>query len=136
MRNRKEARVATKRILIVEDDLTFARFLETVFAESGYESSIAKHGAAAFLELEIAPPDLLLVDVFMPIIDGITFCRMVRANPATRNTPIIVMSATANLNQAIPVPIAGFLAKPLDIDALLRLVESLIGLPAVREETR
>jgi len=125
--------VAAKTILIVDDDLHFAQLLEAVFAAAGYESSIAKHGAAAFLDLEIVNPDLILVDVFMPVIDGITFCRMVRANPATRDTPIIVMSATTDLAHTIPVPIAGFLVKPFDIDALLRLVESLIG-PAAGEE--
>ena len=51
---------------------------------------------------------------------------MVHANPATRDTPIIVMSATANLPRDIPVPIAGFLVKPLDIDALLSLIVSLV----------
>jgi len=128
--------VTTKTILIVDDDLTFARFLDDVLTGAGYETSVAKHGAAAVLELEITVPDLLLVEVFMPIIDGITFCRMVRANPATRDTPIIVMSATANLSQAIPVPIDGFLAKPFEIDVLLRRVAALIGLPVAREEAR
>jgi CheY-like chemotaxis protein len=126
----KEGLVAAKKILIVDDDRPFALFLEAVFAEAGYETVVAKHGAAAFLELDIAHPALILVDVFMPVIDGITFCRMVHANPATRDTPMIVMSATANLPQDIPVPIAGFLVKPLDIDALLRMVTALIGLPA------
>lgn len=123
--------MATKTILIVDDDLPFTRLLELVFAEAGYESSVAKHGAAAFLELEITRPALMLVDVFMPIIDGITFCRMVRANSSTRDTPIIVMSAT---QQDIPVPVASFLVKPFDISVLLRLVESLIGRPSIDKE--
>ena len=121
--------MTTKTILIVDDDLQLIRLLEVGFAEAGYRTSIAKHGAAAFLELEIAHPALILVDVFMPVIDGITFCRMVRANPATRDTPIIVMSGTASLDQVLPVASDGFLAKPFDIDVLLRLVVSLIGAP-------
>lgn len=126
--------MAAKTILIVDDDLTFTQFLDDILTAAGYRTVVAKHGAAAFLELEISHPDLMLVDILMPIIDGITFCRLVRANPATRATPLIVMSAKANLQQDIPVPIAGFLAKPFEIDALLRLVESLIGVPAIREE--
>jgi two-component system, NtrC family, sensor kinase len=128
--------VAAKTILIVDDDLPFAQFLDEVLRSAGYITRIAKHGAAAFLELEITPPDLMLVDVFMPVIDGITFCRLVRANPATRDTPIIVMSATPNLHQAIPVQVAGFLPKPLDIDALLHLVESLAQTPILDERAR
>ncbi|MEO7911867.1 MAG: response regulator [Roseiflexaceae bacterium] len=69
--------MAAKTILIVDDDLTFARFLDDVLTTAGYATRVAKHGAAAFLELEITHPELMLVDVFMPVIDGITFCRMV-----------------------------------------------------------
>jgi CheY-like chemotaxis protein len=126
--------VTTKTILIVDDDLQLIRLLEMGFAEAGYRTSVAKHGAAAFLELEIVHPALILVDVFMPIIDGITFCRMVRANPATRDTPIIVMSGTASLDQVLPVSVDGFLAKPFDMDVLLRRVVSLIGVPSGDEE--
>jgi CheY-like chemotaxis protein len=122
--------VTAKTILIVDDDLAFARFLDDVLTGAGYETSVARHGAAAFLDLEITHPDLILVDVFMPIIDGITFCRMVRAQRATRDTPIIMMSATADLHTTIPVQIAGFLAKPLDIDALLHLVAQIVEAPA------
>jgi len=123
--------VGAQTILIVDDDLPFARFLDDVLTAAGYETRVAKHGAAAFLDLEIVRPDLMLVDVFMPLIDGITLCLMVRANPATRDMPIVVMSAT---HRDIPVPISGFLLKPLDIDALLDLVASLIEEPEVERQ--
>jgi len=67
----------------------------------------------------------------LPVIDGTTFGRIVRASPATRDTPIIVMSGTASLDQLLPVAIDGFLAKPFDIEVLLRLVVALIGVPTV-----
>jgi len=121
--------VGTKTILIVDDDAIFARFLSDLLSCAGYEAVIAKHGAAAFADLEITRPALMLVDVFMPIIDGITFCRMARADRSTRDTPIIVMSASLDSRQLIPVPISGFLPKPLDIDALLNLIAALIGSP-------
>jgi CheY-like chemotaxis protein len=121
--------VAAKTILIVDDDLRLARLLEVAFTEAGYRTIVAKDGAAAFVEVEIAHPDLMPIDVFMPVIDGATFGRIVRANPATRDTPIIVMSGTASLDQVLPIAIDGFLAKPFDMDVLLRLVVSLIGVP-------
>jgi CheY-like chemotaxis protein len=126
--------MAAKMILIVDDDLAFTRFLVDVLTGAGYQTSVAKHGAAAFLDLESVHPDLMIVDVFMPVIDGITFCRLAYANPATRSTPIIVMSATPQLQATIPVPIAGFLSKPLDIDALLGLVAALIAVPVADEQ--
>ena len=115
--------MAANTILIVDDDFSFTQFLEDLLTGAGYQILVAKNGAAAFLELEIVRPALMLVDVFMPVIDGITLCRMVRANFATRDIPIVVMSAT---QQDIPVPIAGFLTKPLDIDVLLDLIASLV----------
>jgi CheY-like chemotaxis protein len=121
--------VATKAILIVDDDRAFAEFLDEALTSIGYATHIAKHGAAAFVALEEHQSALILVDVFMPVIDGITFCRMVRANPATRNLPIIAMSATADVGQTFPVAIAGFLVKPFEISTLLAMVAGLIGEP-------
>jgi two-component system, sensor histidine kinase and response regulator len=121
--------VAAKTILIVDDDLPFAQFLEELLTEAGYDTVVAKHGAAAFADLEITRPDLMIVDIFMPVIDGITFCRMARANRSTRDTPIIVISATPHLAGTIPVPIAGIVAKPVETAALLDLVTTLIEAP-------
>lgn len=126
--------MAAKTILIVDDDLQLARLLEVAFTEAGYRTIVAKDGAAACVEVEIAHPDLILMDVFMPVIDGATFGRIVRASPATRDTPIIAMSGTASVDQVLPVAIDGFLAKPFDIEVLLRLVVSLIGVPTVDED--
>ena len=126
--------MAAKTILIVDDDLQLARLLDVAFTAAGYHTIVAKDGAAALVEVEIAHPDLMLMDVFMPVIDGTTFGRIVRASPATRDTPIIVMSGTASLDQVLPVAIDGFLAKPFDIDVRQRLVVSLIGVPTVDED--
>ena len=123
--------MAAKTILIVDDDLQLARLLDVAFTAAGYRTIVAKDGAAALVEVEIAHPDLMLMDVFMPVIDGTTFGRIVRASPATRDTPIIVMSGTASRDQVLPVAIDGFLAKPFDMDVLLRLVVALIGVPTV-----
>lgn len=123
--------MAAKTILIVDDDPSFAQFLGELLTAAGYETYCAKNGAAAFADLEITRPDLMIVDVFMPVIDGITFCRMARVSPSTRDTPIIVISAT---QQDIPVPISGFLTKPLDVDALLYLVASLVEAPGAEKQ--
>jgi CheY-like chemotaxis protein len=123
--------VATKTVLIVDDDPSFAQFLDDLLTAAGYKTHRAKNGAAAFADLEITRPDLIIVDVFMPVIDGITFCRMARASPSTRDTPIIVISAT---QQAIPVRISGFLTKPLDVALLLHLVASPDEVPSAEKQ--
>jgi DNA-binding response OmpR family regulator len=126
--------MATKTILIVDDDLAFAQLLEDGLTGAGYETCRAKHGAMAFADLQITRPALMLVDVFLPVIAGSTFCRMARVNPSTRTTPIIVISAMPNLQATISIPVAGFLAKPLDIDVLLRRVASLVDVPVIEKQ--
>jgi CheY-like chemotaxis protein len=122
--------MAPKTILIVDDDLPFARTLDDLLMEAGYRTIVAKNGEEAGVELEINPPDLVLADVFMPVSNGLAFCRRVRANDATRDTPIVVMSAMPTYHYVIPVRIDGFLLKPFAMDVLLRLVASLVEEPA------
>jgi CheY-like chemotaxis protein len=129
-----EAPVATKTILIVDDDLPFAEALDDLLKDAGYRTVVAKNGEEAGVELEINPPDLILTDVFMPVINGFAFCHMVRANDATRNTPIVVMSAMPNYHYTIPVRINGFLLKPFDMYALLHLVVSLVEEPPLEKQ--
>ena len=121
--------MGAKTILIVDDDLVFAQVLDDLLKEAGYQTIVAKDGQEADIELEIDLPDLILADVFMPISNGLGLCRSVRANDATRQTPIVVMSAMPRHHYAIPVLIDGFLLKPFDMDALLDLVASLIETP-------
>jgi putative two-component system response regulator len=121
--------MATKTILIVDDDLPFAETLDDLLMGVGYRTIVAKNGQEASVELEINPPNLILADLFMPVINGFAFCRMVRANDATRLTPIVVMSAMPTYHYVLPVRINGFLLKPFDMDGLLRLVASLVEEP-------
>jgi len=119
----------------VDDDLPFAQFLADVLLGAGYEPVVARSGARAFADLDVTRPALMLVDVFMPVIDGITFCRMAPANRTTRDTPIIVISAILDSRHTIPVPISGFLTKPIDLDALLGLAALLIEDSTLDERT-
>jgi CheY-like chemotaxis protein len=67
--------MATKTILIVDDDLPFAETLDDLLMGVGYRTVVAKNGQEAGVELEINPPDLILADLFMPVSNGFAFCR-------------------------------------------------------------
>lgn len=108
------------RILIVDDEPTVAIFLQEVLEDAGYTVTVAANGRDAFEVLETTQPDLVLCDRMMPLMDGVEFCRIFRANPAYRDIPIILMSADA-VDERLCQPTA-FIIKPFMIDDLLATV--------------
>jgi CheY-like chemotaxis protein len=117
-------------ILIVDDDAGI-RQLVTVFLEhKGYSASNARNGAEAltYLEHHQPPPQLILLDLMMPVLDGAGFRDAQQQNPRIATIPVVVMSAAENLNAQAPSLTAdAFLPKPIDFDALLTLVEEYVG---------
>jgi CheY-like chemotaxis protein len=81
------------RILIVDDTTVVLDFLEFVFRQEGFEVVRAGSGYQALDEASTAPPEVALVDVMMPGIDGLEVCRRMRADPRTSRTPILLYSA-------------------------------------------
>lgn len=86
----------TGTILVVDDNPTNIQVLFDVLSEMGYRVAIAKSGEAALLRLQSYHPDMILLDVMMPGIDGFETCRQLKANPATHSIPIIFMTALSD----------------------------------------
>ena len=112
------------RILIVDDEPAVADLIEAVLREEGYIVAVARDGDQGLARARDWAPDLILMDVMLPGVDGGTAIRMLKAESATAAIPIIAMSAgrtilehTGELEDA-----DGALAKPFDIDALLAQV--------------
>ncbi len=112
------------RILIVDDEPAVADLIEAVLKEEGYTVAIARDGAQGLMLARDWEPDLILMDVMLPGIDGGTAIRRLKAVPATAGIPIVAMSAgrTIRLYTAELEGADGALAKPFDIDALLAQV--------------
>lgn len=112
-------------ILIVDDDPGI-RQLVTVFLEhKGYSAITARNGAEALSHLEHQqPPQLILLDLMMPVMDGAGFRHAQQQNPQLAPIPVVVMSAAENIDSQAPSLTAdAYLPKPIDFDALLGLVE-------------
>lgn len=109
------------RILVVEDEPNVADVIEAVLVSEGYIVAIARDGAEGLSLALDWHPDLILMDVMLPIIDGTTLIKRLKGDPRTAHIPIIAMSAGANIRaQSGDLHEAdGALAKPFDIDALL-----------------
>jgi adenylate cyclase len=116
------------RILVVDDTPTNVRLLEALLAPRGYEVTEATSGEEALSLLEKEHPDLVLLDILMPGVDGYEVCRRLRANPETAHLPVIMITAS-EINQKVKALEAGaddFVVKPFDKAELLARVGSLL----------
>jgi CheY-like chemotaxis protein len=115
--------MATARILLVEDDSGIRESVAEVLESEGYQVAAVSNGSDAldWLARE-RPPDVLLVDLVMPVMSGSELLDRVRADPRFAGVPSILMTAAIPSAQS-PIPAAdATLAKPFELDALLEVV--------------
>ena len=113
-------------ILVVDDDPDIARFVEVNLRSAGYEVSVASDGEEALDQAKIIRPDLILLDVMMPRIDGFEVAQRIRRNPQTSNTSIIMLTAKALSTDKVLGLTAGaddYIIKPFDPIELLARVK-------------
>jgi DNA-binding response OmpR family regulator len=110
-----------RRLLVVDDELAILEALQEVLSSEGYAVSTASNGAEGLQRATEERPDLVLLDLMMPIMDGWEMLRRMQEDTQLQHVPVIVMSA----GRVSPGELKGlyFLAKPFDLDRLLVLVE-------------
>lgn len=112
----------TPRILVVDDDESILEMIDVALSFEGYQVDTAPHGMAALELIGRAQPDLILLDVRMPVMDGREFSQRYREIPGPR-APIVVLTANRDVaSSAAQVGAEGFLAKPFELVELLELV--------------
>jgi len=118
-------------ILIVDDEPHLAFLLAEVLAEAGYDAHTIDNGRDALETVHRDPPDLMLLDVQMPGLDGFEVATRLKADPATASIPIIMLSAMAGRGARVIGLESGaeeYLAKPFDRVELLARVRNLLRL--------
>ena len=119
------------RILIVDDELAARTALATLLRREGFEVSDASDGATALAQCASFVPDLVLLDILMPGMSGFEVCRRIKAAPATRLTPVVLITGLSDREDRIEGINAGaddFLSKPIDFTELLARARSLLRL--------
>lgn len=125
------------KILVVDDDFINRELLKAYLTEADYEVVTAADGQSAFkLALE-SPPDLALIDVQMPGMDGIELCSTLKSTPETRFVPVVIVTALDTLEEkikAIDVGADDFVTKPFNALVLLTRVRSLLRIKRLHDE--
>lgn len=122
--------MSRKKILLVDDSSTTLLLEQMVLNGSGYELHTAKDGDAGVNAALAVRPDLVLLDVVMPKMDGFEVCRRLRADEGTRDVPIILVttrSEEVNLEKGFEAGCNDYILKPINAAELLAKVKNLLG---------
>jgi diguanylate cyclase (GGDEF)-like protein/PAS domain S-box-containing protein len=126
-------------ILIVDDAPANLKVLFEILQQSGFKVSIAKNGESALAKVEESLPDLILLDVMMPNLDGFETCRRLKANPQTQEIPVMFISAleeTINKVQGFKVGGVDYITKPFQTEEVLARVKTQLALGTAKAELR
>ena len=114
-----------ERILVVEDDPNLRVVIRMVLERAGYEVAEARHGIAGLESIEKEPPDLVIADMRMPMMDGAELMDRIRANPSTASMPIVLLSGL-QVDAAAQRLATAVVAKPFEpADLLASIARSL-----------
>ncbi|SQB28890.1 acetoacetate metabolism regulatory protein AtoC [Citrobacter koseri] len=125
------------RILIVDDEDNVRRMLATAFSLQGHETQCASNGQTALQHFADTPPDVVLMDIRMPEMNGIEALKVMRAQHP--RVPIILMTAYAEVETAVEALRSGafdYVIKPFDLDELNLLIQRALQLQAMKQEIR
>jgi len=127
--------VSPARILIVDDEVDNRELLQIVLKWEGFVTQTASGAEEALRCAVVEPPDLILVDLMMPGIDGYQLTATLKQDPKTRHIPIIMLSAmndSATRKRALSTGVQAYITKPIDRSELCDQVRSTLGLKARR----
>jgi CheY-like chemotaxis protein len=116
------------KILIVDDEFGLADVLSEILSDRGYEVFVAINGRLGLAYLEKHRPDVVLLDIMMPVLDGLGMLRAMRAHPDFRSIPVIMMTAVPEaLPKEKPALFQGALAKPFTPKTLFSAIDQVLA---------
>ena len=116
-----------KKILIIDDEPEFVEMLKIRLEKNGYDVMVAGDTAEA-MDVIKGGPDLVLLDIMMPCIDGYTLYRQLKKDDATKSIPVIVITAKPEMKDLFQAEgVNDYLVKPIDDDELLAAIKKALG---------
>ncbi len=120
----------SQRVLVVDDEVACAELLVELFTLEGFDVHVAGDGESALATIQRVSPDVVLLDIGLPGVDGIEVCRAIKQNVLTRLTPVVLVTASAREFRLAGIDAGAddFVSKPFDADELKARVKSLTRL--------
>ncbi|RPI09441.1 MAG: response regulator [Zetaproteobacteria bacterium] len=119
-----------KRILLIEDNAVNRRLAQFLLKSKGYEVWEATSAPEAFAALKVRRPDLILMDIQLPEVDGLTATRHLKADPATQDIPVVAVTSYAmkgDETRALEAGCSGYVTKPIDKTLFLDTVAKVLA---------
>lgn len=126
-------------ILVVEDSKVNIKILKDILKSQNYEIHTAKNGIQALAIVKKEPPDLILLDIVMPNMDGITVCELLKNSPTTKDIPVIFLTSRDNENDIVKgfeVGAVDYVTKPFNHLELLARVHTHLELKKARDNQK
>jgi len=117
-------------VLVVDDDPSIRRLLRLALEGNGFQVDMAANGKEALAKVHDVPPHAIVLDLYMPIMSGPDFLRALRRSSSGQSIPVLAISAYDVHSKATDLEVEAFLAKPLELNALIGTVNGLIARPA------
>lgn len=120
----------SKKILVVDDEDDILHFLELVLGDKGYEVSTAPNGHDALAQAQTDRPDLILLDIMMPKMDGWEVLKLLRVDEQTAGIPVAMLSARTEAQdrvQGLQEGAVDYICKPFSLQELLSKIEAIFG---------
>ncbi|QDT00434.1 response regulator [Adhaeretor mobilis] len=117
------------RVLIVEDDASLGEVLEYNLRQEGYETQLARDGQQGIREIRLRCPDLVILDLMLPLIDGLEICRLVRADAAIQDMLVMMLTARSEESDQLVGFSMGaddYVTKPFSVKVLLQRINALL----------
>jgi two-component system alkaline phosphatase synthesis response regulator PhoP len=127
-----------KKILVVDDEDDILHFLELVLREKGFEVLVASSGQEALTRAQIERPDLVLLDIMMPQMDGWEVLKLLRVDEETAHIPVAMLSARTEAKdrvQGLQEGAVDYICKPFSLQELLGKLDSIFEAAAERRST-
>jgi len=114
-----------QKILIIEDSKTTVKILRDILIENGYDVDFFYDGIAGYARIESWKPDLVILDLIMPGMDGLSCLHRIKNNPETNTIPVIILTAKGTMRDVFEQKdIAAFIEKPFESEQIIQVVRS------------
>ena len=120
------------KVLVVDDEVNITQILEFSIGAEGFEVISAQNGEEAIEKARREQPDLIILDIMMPKIDGYEACRILKANPLTKNIPVVLLTAKGrdiDKRLGMEVGATDYIVKPFSPNKLVERIHQLLSCP-------